>query len=195
MIAVDSLEQMHAKPLELIGANARRHPLAGLIKIGCNLRVAELPHAHACDTHILEQDPAVARDRNCGVQFMGTTRERAQLLGRCNPAGRLAEKGFSDCERLISADHITSRLEQRDRKRLFASQVRCDVTWRNQRRALLNSALVDISRYCYELDPGFAQQGLTRPALRSENQGSVSAPDRHGCLIPQAVAAAGRNRA
>src|SRR5581483_12379804 len=162
MIAVDPLEQMHAKPLELIGADARGHPLAGLIKIGCNLRLAELPHGHACDTNVLEKDLAVPRDHDRRVQLVDAARQRTQLLGRFGPAGGLGEQGCSDGERLIRPDHISSWLRLRNRKRLFASKVRCDVTWRNQRRALLNSALVDISRNCYELDPGFTQQCLTR---------------------------------
>ena len=37
MVALDALEQMHAQPFELIGADAGRDGLPGLIQIGLDL--------------------------------------------------------------------------------------------------------------------------------------------------------------
>jgi hypothetical protein len=38
MVALDVFEQMNSEPFELIGANAGRYRLPGLVQIGCSTR-------------------------------------------------------------------------------------------------------------------------------------------------------------
>ena len=70
MIALDALEQMHAKPLKLVGADAGGDGLACCIQIGVNFTLAQSPHGHSRDVDCLEQYLAIAHDGNGGVQFM-----------------------------------------------------------------------------------------------------------------------------
>ena len=70
MIAFDTFEQMHAKALKLVGADAGGDGLSGCIEIGANFALAKLPHCHSRDGDAFKQYLAIARDGNGGVQFV-----------------------------------------------------------------------------------------------------------------------------
>ena len=71
MIALDALEQMHAEPFELIGADAGRHGLAGLHpdRLRSRSRLKRRMVMRATD-NIGKHYLAVAGNRNGGMQFM-----------------------------------------------------------------------------------------------------------------------------
>src|SRR4051812_4636234 len=60
VVAGDALEQMHAQPLQLIGADTGRDRPSGRIEIRRYLAVAERPHGHGGDSDIGEHYLAVA---------------------------------------------------------------------------------------------------------------------------------------
>ena len=108
MIALDALEQMHAQPFELIGADAGRDGVARRIQIGSDLLAAQLTHGHAGNRNLGKQYLAVARHRNGGMQFVRLAGKQPQLICRLRAAGRLAEQSASERQRLVGADDITA---------------------------------------------------------------------------------------
>ena len=64
MIAFNLLEQMHAKPFKLVGADAGRDGRACLVQIGLDLGLRQPTHGHARDRDFLEQYLPVAGYRN-----------------------------------------------------------------------------------------------------------------------------------
>ena len=89
MVALDPLEQMHAEPFELVGADAGRHRCSGLVQIGLDLALTQTPHAHPGKADIRKHYLAVAGNGNAGVQLMGGAGKQPQLLRRLRSPGRL----------------------------------------------------------------------------------------------------------
>ena len=89
MVALDALEQMHAQPFELIGADAGRDGVARPDPDRFVSPLAQLPHGHAGDRYLGKQYLAVARHGDGGMQFVRIAgKQRAIVLP---PApGRLA---------------------------------------------------------------------------------------------------------
>ena len=70
MIAFNALEQMHAQPFKLVGADAGGDGLSGCIEIGVNFGLAKSPHGHSRDGYRFKQYLAIPRNGNGGVQFV-----------------------------------------------------------------------------------------------------------------------------
>src|SRR5262245_8747629 len=64
MIRLDTLEQLNAEALELIGADACQHRRACRFEVGIEKPIAESTHCHARDLHRFVQHLAVAHKRN-----------------------------------------------------------------------------------------------------------------------------------
>ncbi len=110
MIAFNTFEQMHPKPLKLIGADAGGNRRSGCIEIGDNFRLAKLPHCHSRDEDAFEQYLAIARHGNRRVQFMAAAGKSTQLFCSLRPAGRLGEKPRAARQCLVRADNKSARL-------------------------------------------------------------------------------------
>ena len=165
MIAVDTFEQMNAQSFKLVGAHAGHHGLARLVQIGVDFCLAQLPHGHVRDGNRLEHYRAIARDGNGGVQFVSVAGKAPQLLRGLCPTGRLAEKPFSQCQRLIRADDDSIGLARRNPKRFLAREKRRDFAGRRKTGGPLNLPLIDFSRNGLKSDAGISQQRLPRTAL------------------------------
>ena len=89
MIALDALEQMHAEPFELIGADARVKRPAGLIQIRS---ISSSPSRRMVIRATLTSANNILPSRTTATaecKFMGVAGERAQLL-RAPGRGRRA---------------------------------------------------------------------------------------------------------
>ena len=110
-----------------------------------------------------------ACDRNGGVQLVGLTGQRPQLLGCLGRVARLAEKTMPQRQRLVRADHKPIGSLTRDRKRLLPCQQARDLTRRRKAGPLLNAAFVEHGRNRFESNPRIGQQQLPCAALRSQD--------------------------
>ena len=194
MIALDALEQMHAQPFELIGADAGRDGLAGRIQIGLGSPLRSTA-AWSCGrpkhrkTAILpSRATATAECSSCVLPASS-----AQLLRRLRAAGRLAEQTVSERQRLIGADDITAGIFRRYEARLLARQQPSDLAGRGKAGIFLHGSFVDIGGNGLEGNAGIGKQHLPRAALRGQDQRIFSAPDGHRIrIIPEAAAAGDR---
>ena len=122
MVALDLLEQLHPGALELIAADARRHRLAGRIEIAVEEIVGQSPHGEAGPVDVVEQDVAVARDRNGRVERVDAAGQRSELRAGGGAVCRLGETPIAERERLVGTDHQPARQSGRDAQGLFARQ-------------------------------------------------------------------------
>jgi len=75
MITFDAFEQVHAEPLELVGADAGGDGRPGFVQVMLNFGLGQRPHGHPRDGYGFEQNFAVTRDRNGRMQFVRITGE------------------------------------------------------------------------------------------------------------------------
>src|ERR1700738_1106534 len=113
------------------------------------------------------------------MQFVGTARKRAQLLGGLRAAGRFAEQPLAEAECLVGANDIFAHLARRHRKRFLAGQKCGDVARRCEAGSLLHGPLINVSGNSFEGNAGGGQQHLPRAALRRKYQLVFAAPQRH----------------
>src|SRR4051794_9822443 len=109
MIRLDTLEQMHAITLELVGADACRHDRTGRVEIGIEKRIAESTHGHARHLHRFGEHLAVAYKRNRRMQLMRLASESTQLRASSRNIGGLVEALLTEHQSLIGAEHQPSR--------------------------------------------------------------------------------------
>jgi hypothetical protein len=118
---------------------------------------------------------------------------RPELFGGLAPAGGLAEQARTQRQRLIGAHDKMGRPLQRHQARLLARQQKGDVARRGKAGLALDGAFVEIGRHGLDGDAGIVQQHPPGAALRRQDQGMRSAPQRHRDRITrEAAAAAGR---
>src|SRR5579871_741502 len=119
------------------------------------------------------------RHRNGRVELMSPANEPPELGERLPPVRRLGKKLLTKRERLVSAYNIMSKPSRRNPQRLLARQASGDLTRLFQARLLLDGAFVDVGGNRLEFYAGIFEQHFPRAALRREDQGMLSAPERH----------------
>src|SRR5207244_3594222 len=144
MVALDLLEQMAAKRLELVAPDARRHSRAGRVEIGVEEALRQRPHGEPRHVRMAEHYAAIARDRDRRMQLMGPAAERAQLLARRLAVLRLGETGAAQRERLVGADDEAARDARACDARLLAREQQGGLARVAGRCARLDGPLVDI---------------------------------------------------
>src|SRR5262249_58717101 len=89
---------------------------------------------------------SVAHHRHRRMKFMGTARQRPQLVMCGATIMRLTETLFPKSKRLISTHNGPSGPQYGARFSLFAGQQDRDFTGAGRREARLNSTLIDVGR-------------------------------------------------
>src|SRR5262249_38354497 len=109
---------------------------------------------------MLEQDRALAHQRNRGMKLMGSTAQRFELLARAGTVAGLGEPSLAEGQCLVGAQNQPARTTSGDRARLFARQQRREFARIARRAALLDRPLVDIRGLDLDRNPGIAQEGM-----------------------------------
>src|ERR1700756_3500234 len=119
------------------------------------------------------------RHSNGRVQLVAVARKRFQLRKCLALVRRLGEKLASECERLVSANDVMSAPSQRHEQRLLARKQRGNLARFREARFLLDGPLVNLGGRRLEFETGILQQQFSCTALRGQDQGMSSSPERH----------------
>src|SRR5215212_9986509 len=103
MAAFDATEQLYPQTLDLIGADARAHRIAGSIEVAVQKIVGESPHGQLRAIVIFEQHRAVSRHGDGGMKCMRLAAQSDELVACRLLIRSLAEHSRAERECLIGA--------------------------------------------------------------------------------------------
>src|SRR5689334_16748129 len=106
VVAVDSVEQLNADRLDLIGPDRVQHLLAGSGKIAANEFGRELAHSEGRDLGRRPDGLSVRRDGNRRMQRMRLSAQVEQLPSRRLHAVGLRHDLIAEGEHLVGADDV-----------------------------------------------------------------------------------------
>ena len=186
MIALDALEQMHAEPFELIGADARssrpRRPRPDRLSISPSAQSAAWSCGRPKHRKTLSCRRAQPQRRNA-VHAYGRQAARNCSAACARPAG-LLNRRFPERQRLIGADDITAGIFRRHE----AAPSRAPAAPRSRRaRKGRNSSARRVRRYrrerprrkCRHWQAAFAARGFARPGSADVFRARWSSYPRH----------------
>ncbi len=179
MIRLDAFEQVHAKTLELIGANAGHYGGTGGLDVGIEKPVAECTHGHARNLHRFVQHLAGAYKRNGRMQLMRLAGKRLQLRAYSRNVSGFIKAPLTQNQSLIGAEHQPTRHADRNGVCLLARQQCGHVTSRIRNGGAFNRTFVDVSGADLDRNSGRFQERTPWRALRCQHQRLVSEPERH----------------
>src|SRR5262249_40511598 len=179
VIAGYRLKQLNALFFQLVRADARYDRLASSRQIAVEKTIRKIPHRQSGRAAVLKQDRTAAKDRNRGVQGMGSAAEKPELNARRCGIRRFREDAVAQCKRLVSSQNQSIRVERRYRGRLCACQFHCDCPRVPNTRARLDLPLVDIGRRDFHRNAGPQQKIAPDFASRCEQEGLATRPKLH----------------
>ena len=110
MVPLNALEQMDAKPLHLIGADAPPCSFPGDIKIERQRLVAERAHGQIRLRHLFVEHCSGLREDERGMKDMPATGESRELRLSGSPVCRFVEEPAVAGQRLVGAKHDPVRI-------------------------------------------------------------------------------------
>ena len=184
MVAFDPLEEMHAEPLQLIGADAGEDGGSGEIEIAFDGVRIERTHREAGSIEISAHTPPRSREaerRNQPMRAAGKRRDRA---GGAGAVLGLVERLSVEQQHLIRPEGTSLRIRsaRRDRLRLGERGGETGHIASRASKPALDLALVNIGRRRFEGDPGRRKQRPPRFAARGEDERLRRRPERGDCL-------------